>query len=238
MRDMMLRLNWVIMRITNMLLIETVDVSPTLNWPYQNRWGHWVWKVSESYPNDRSWPGMKPPAKYPNAFPVKENDQWYWAINKENKMKEVEGDLIALAEQGEFDVIVHGCNCFTTMGAGIAKQIREKYPDAYTADYLTEAGDYKKLGNYTAFDTGNFTIVNAYTQYGYNPATKPVDYNAIRAVFKRIATDFAGKRIGYPKIGAGLAGGDWNIISKIIDEELANEDHTLVVFKPNQVGDA
>ena len=38
-------------------------------------------------------------------------------------------------------------------------------------------------------------------------------------------------RIGYPKIGAGLAGGDWSIIEKIIDEELQGTDHTLVIFE-------
>jgi O-acetyl-ADP-ribose deacetylase (regulator of RNase III) len=36
--------------------------------------------------------------------------------------------------------------------------------------------------------------------------------------------------IGYPAIGAGLAGGDWQLISSIIEEELAGEDHTFVVF--------
>jgi len=34
------------------------------------------------------------------------------------------------------------------------------------------------------------------------------------------------------KIGAGLAGGDWKRISSIIDEELSNEDVTLVEYKP------
>ena len=38
----------------------------------------------------------------------------------------------------------------------------------------------------------------------------------------------AGKRIGLPQIGAGLGGGDWNIISKIIDEELQGENWTIV----------
>jgi O-acetyl-ADP-ribose deacetylase (regulator of RNase III) len=58
------------------------------------------------------------------------------------------------------------------------------------------------------------------------------DYDAIRSVFKKIKSNFSGKRIGYPKIGAGLAGGDWDQISKIIDEELIDEDHTLVEFAP------
>jgi O-acetyl-ADP-ribose deacetylase (regulator of RNase III) len=37
-------------------------------------------------------------------------------------------------------------------------------------------------------------------------------------------------RIGYPAIGAGLAGGDWEVISSIIEEELKGEDHTFVKF--------
>lgn len=32
-------------------------------------------------------------------------------------------------------------------------------------------------------------------------------------------------------IGAGLAGGDWNIISQIIDDELGDEDITIVKYK-------
>jgi O-acetyl-ADP-ribose deacetylase (regulator of RNase III) len=38
-------------------------------------------------------------------------------------MKEIEGDLIDLAKRGHFDVVTHGCNCFCTMGAGIAPQM-------------------------------------------------------------------------------------------------------------------
>ena len=33
-------------------------------------------------------------------------------------LKHATGDLLALAEAGEFDVILHGCNCFNTMGGG------------------------------------------------------------------------------------------------------------------------
>ena len=35
----------------------------------------------------------------------------------------VDGDLIKLAKEAKFDVIVHGCNCLSTMGAGIAPQM-------------------------------------------------------------------------------------------------------------------
>ena len=61
-------------------------------------------------------------------------------------MKTIQGDLIKLAVAGEFDVIVHGCNCFCTMGAGIAKTIKQKFPTAYQADLATIKGDKTKLG--------------------------------------------------------------------------------------------
>lgn len=153
-------------------------------------------------------------------------------------MKIVEGDLLKLFEQGEFDVIVHGCNCFSTFGAGIALQIKNKYPIAYQADRQTPSGDKSKLGKFSLaaiINPNNKTrqyIVNAYTQYHYGRDKVNVDYDALRNCFKAIKLQFSGLRIGFPAIGAGLAGGDWNIISEIIDTELKNEDTTLVVYKP------
>ncbi len=49
-------------------------------------------------------------------------------------MRVVTGDVINLAELTDFDVIVHGCNCFCTWGAGIAKTLRDRYPHAYARD--------------------------------------------------------------------------------------------------------
>jgi O-acetyl-ADP-ribose deacetylase (regulator of RNase III) len=151
-------------------------------------------------------------------------------------MKTVEGDLITLALQGQFDVIVHGCNCFCTMGAGIARVIQEEFPEAYAADLVTIKGDRNKLGDFSfATVTRNghqITIVNGYTQFHFHGESVLVDYDAVQSIFKKVKQRFSGKRIGYPKIGAGLAGGDWRRISEIIDQELAGEDHRLVVYVP------
>ncbi len=150
-------------------------------------------------------------------------------------MKTVKGDLIKLALDGQFDVIVHGCNCFCTMGAGIAKTIKEQFPEAFEADLATKEGDRSKLGSFSHGDVVRdghvVTIVNAYTQFHYSGPGVIADYGAIRTVFEKIKLQFSGKRIGYPLIGAGLAGGDWRVISGIIDETLAGEDHTLVKFE-------
>lgn len=150
-------------------------------------------------------------------------------------MKTVTGDLLSLAKAGMFDVIVHGCNCFCTMGRGIAKAIRAEFPEAYEADCETVYGDRTKLGTFTeAYVTTKgvaFTVVNAYTQYDYRGLGPKVDYVALRKAFRAIKQAFPGARIGYPQIGAGLAGGNWPHIAAIIEEELQGEDHTLVVLR-------
>ena len=146
-------------------------------------------------------------------------------------MKTLKGDLIKLALDGEFDVIVHGCNCFCTMGAGIAKQIKHTFPMAYAIDLQTNKGDKAKLGTINYVKTKGVTVVNAYTQYGYGRGQIHTDYTAIQTAFKQIAKTFFNSRIGYPAIGAGHAGGNWDIISTIINKELLNLNHTFVSLK-------
>jgi len=152
------------------------------------------------------------------------------------KMNVIKGNLITLALEGHFDVIVHGCNCFCTMGAGIARAIQEEFPEAYAADLVTVKGDRNKLGDfsYTTVKRGyhTITIVNGYTQFNFHGSSVLVNYDAVHSLFKKIRRQFSGKRIGYPKIGAGLAGGDWEKISKIIEQELAGESHYLVIYAP------
>jgi len=156
-------------------------------------------------------------------------------------MTEINGDLLAYAKIRQFDLIVHGCNCFCTMGAGIAKQIKEQFPEAYAADCKTKKGDILKLGSYSGCKAHryDFKIINGYTQYHYGKnhmdgIEKPVDYEAITLVMRKINYNFKGQTIGMPKIGAGLAGGDWNIIKPIIEREL--KDCKVVVVNYNKPG--
>ena len=149
-------------------------------------------------------------------------------------MKVIKGDLIKLALDGVFDVIIHGCNCQCAMGAGIAKSIKKHFPEAYNADLQTVKGDESKLGSISFAtvirENKELTIVNGYTQYHWRGSGVLVDYEAIRSVMREVKSAFSGKRIGYPRIGAGLAKGDWDLISRIINEELDGEDHTLVEY--------
>jgi O-acetyl-ADP-ribose deacetylase (regulator of RNase III) len=150
-------------------------------------------------------------------------------------MRTEKGDLIQKARAGEFDVIVHGCNCFCTMGAGIAKTIKQVFPAAYEADLATVVGDASKLGTYSQalveVNGKPLTILNAYTQHQWRGPGRLVDYDAVRQAFRLIKQNFQGQRIGYPAIGAGLAKGDWAIIAEIIEEEIAGETHVFVEWQ-------
>lgn len=152
--------------------------------------------------------------------------------------KEVVGDLIKLAKEGEFDLIAHGCNCFCNMGAGIAVPMNKTFGcgNFKLEDPTKYMGDINKLGQ---IDWGGFqltqekslVVVNAYTQYIPAAHLKPVDYEAITLCMRKINQMFKGYHVGLPKIGAGLAGGDWERIKKIIQEELKDCDVTIVIFE-------
>jgi O-acetyl-ADP-ribose deacetylase (regulator of RNase III) len=59
---------------------------------------------------------------------------------------------------------------------------------------------------------------------------KPLDYEALTLGLRKMNFLFAGKKIGLPKIGAGLAGGDWSRIKEIIQTELNDCDVTVINY--------
>ena len=145
-----------------------------------------------------------------------------------------EGNLIELAKQGKYDLIIQGCNCYCNMGKGIALEIKNTWPQAYEADLLTTKKDKSKLGTCSYAQIGNLTIANAYTQYKYwNKGKMCANYLAIESCMKEIKSKYGGKglKIAYPLIGAGLAKGDWNIIYPLITNALYGEDQTLILYK-------
>lgn len=174
------------------------------------------------------------------------------------KYQEIQGDLIKLAQEGKFDVIAHGCNCFCTMRAGIATQfVKAFHTDKFPQEHPQLAGKIEKLGNIDGrilnvfdgvayipenapkeliFKTPDFEliVVNAYTQYypGKNSpgCNIPLDYTALQLCFRKMNHIFKGKHIGLPKIGCGLAKGNWELVSELIQYELFDCDVTVVIY--------
>jgi len=136
-------------------------------------------------------------------------------------LNHIKGNLIDLAEQGHFDVIVHGCNCQNTMGSGIAKELRARYPGVYDADCLATQqwkNPVAKLGNFSTYTTFNFIVINAYTQLHYLPrGVDHFEYESFYLILKKLAV-LGGVRFGFPYIGMGLAGGDKDRIIAMLED--------------------
>lgn len=138
-------------------------------------------------------------------------------------LKHTKGNLLDLAESGDFDIVVQGCNCFNAMGGGIAREIAERYPQAPMIDNLTSRGDIMKLGNWTECSVqvgmGGFEILNAYTQYSTSVQGEDVfEYGAFELICRKLVHKYGDKRIGLPYIGMGLAGGDKETIMEMIED--------------------
>jgi O-acetyl-ADP-ribose deacetylase (regulator of RNase III) len=136
-------------------------------------------------------------------------------------------------------IIVHGCNARGVMGSGVALAIRKTYPQAFKVyrEIFEDRG--LELGSVIFVPiTDELFVANAITQENYNnqkngPACM-VDYGAIKRCFLTIANYAKGEGlpVHYPMIGAGLGGGDWDIIQGIIDETLHGIERTLWKLPP------
>jgi O-acetyl-ADP-ribose deacetylase (regulator of RNase III) len=138
-------------------------------------------------------------------------------------LKHTKGNLLDLAEAGAFDIVVQGCNCFNTMGGGIAREIRERYPEVAHVDSKTTRGDYHKLGNWTSEvvirknGTVEFIVINAYTQYDMSTGEDVFEYAAFELILQKLVRLYGIYSIGLPYIGMGLAGGNKDIIIPMIE---------------------
>lgn len=139
----------------------------------------------------------------------------------------VKGDLFA---DKSLHGLAHGCNCVGAMGAGIAVEFRERYPVMYeTYHQLCKDGTFS-LGSVMAYEYEDLIIFNLATQQTFGDASldairqsvsQMIEYSSPRNI----------KRIGMPRIGAGLGGLDWSDVKDLLIELGDNTDVELVVFE-------
>ena len=143
----------------------------------------------------------------------------------------VKGNLL----DSNCDYICHQVNCQGVMGSGIAKQIRERWPEVYDA-YREKHERYMRAGLSELDMLGELGVVyiaerdcfviNMYTQrkYGYD-GKRYTSYDTFADCLNQISGFVPdGYTIGFPKnIGCGLGGGNWKVISALIEEILGDE---------------
>jgi O-acetyl-ADP-ribose deacetylase (regulator of RNase III) len=139
------------------------------------------------------------------------------------KIEYRQGDLFTT----EIELILHGTNSKGVMGSGVAKIVKEQFPSAYAAYHLWCSKGFR-LGQYLAVPERNKVIINAVTQQNYGKAVEQlgpnairyVSYDAVAEIMHALNKAYTGSTIAMPTIGAALGGGDWSVISAIIESEL------------------
>lgn len=133
-------------------------------------------------------------------------------------VKYIDGNIVKLFLEGNH--VAHGCNCFHLMGAGVAGQLAKAYPPILEVDKSdTFLGDTEKLGYFTKATgkKGQFCF-NLYTQF--DPG-RNLDYGALANSMinlnKWAENLLVPPTVYMPRIGCGIAGGDWEKVKTIID---------------------
>lgn len=136
-------------------------------------------------------------------------------------MKQIIGSILDVTE----GIIVQQVNCQGVMGAGLARQIRQKYPRVYSR-YKDECGmlGFENLGSvsFTQVDE-KLLIASIFGQLrcGRDRSVVYTDYNALRRGLKIVSNSKRDSSVYIPhSIGCGLANGDWNVVLSIIEETI------------------
>jgi len=126
----------------------------------------------------------------------------------------------------EKGIICHQVNCKGAMGAGLALQIRKKWPNVYKQyKHFVDTNQYKLGKLQLIYVKEDLIVANIFGQDRYGRTGRYTDYNALRNALNQLAewldTNLAltGKKtpIYFPvSMGCTLAGGDWYLVKSMI----------------------
>jgi O-acetyl-ADP-ribose deacetylase (regulator of RNase III) len=145
----------------------------------------------------------------------------------------VAGDLFANVYKAQ--AFAHGCNCQGSMGAGIARGFRDRYPSMYE-EYRSRCKAQPRqfnLGDVWLWkDERRPWVFNLGTQEGYWHAR--ASYDAIEEALTRmraLAEAEGVQRIAMPRIGVGHGGLSWKKVRLIIERVFEDWSFMLIVYE-------
>lgn len=151
-----------------------------------------------------------------------------------------EGDVLTSSA----NIIAHQVNCRGVMGAGLAKQIKTKFPKVF-AEYkllcnrCEENGDAKMLLGVVQFvNVDSKIFANCFAQLNYNAKIKQTQdeyFKECMVTLEKYAREENLTSVAIPyKMGCGLAGGNWdNEIYPIIMSVFKDSPVTLEIWEFN-----
>lgn len=149
------------------------------------------------------------------------------------EIKYVKGDATKPIGDG-VKLIVHICNDRGGWGAGFVRAISARWakPEReYRAWYKGLEYDFC-MGKVQFVELpGNLYVVNMVAQQGYLSASnpKPICYDSLRKCLEHVAEEAKnmGASVHMPRIGTGLAGGEWSLVERIVTETLSEISVTV-----------
>jgi len=135
-------------------------------------------------------------------------------------------------------IIVHVCNDLGAWGKGFVLAVSKKWPAAERAyrEWHEGGGDVPfELGQVQFAEVEpSVWVANLIGQEGIRPAggVPPVRYEAIRRGLQRVADFALAKKasVHMPRIGCVLAGGRWEEVGRIVEQELVDEGVATTVY--------
>ena len=141
------------------------------------------------------------------------------------------GNILSV-DQG---IIAHGCNSRGVMNSGVARQLREKYPQIYEP----YGRDTRGLGTMTLVKVSPYLFVaNLITQkdYGRDPSRVYVNYEALDMAMETLRAAAGHTQVvHFPMIGGGLGNGDKQRILKIMEHHFPGDEGNLWLLTENDV---
>lgn len=158
------------------------------------------------------------------------------------KITEIKGDVLKV----KADLICHQVNCLGIMGNGLAKQVREQYPNVYEdykslCDHTRDKHDLLGQVQFLYLNTDS-DIANVFGQYAISNSEQQTDYDALKKAFGEKVHAyiesvqgggvFKMDNIAIPKyFGCGLGKGDWDTVLGIITAALEDLDINLMIVE-------
>lgn len=145
------------------------------------------------------------------------------------------GDATAPIGSGP-KVLVHVCNDAGKSGKGFVLAVSKRWPEPEAAYRAAADGGKLRLGEVQFVPVSDeITVANLIGQHGVarrGRADAPIRYEAIRHGLQRIAERAQSQRasVHMPRIGTGLAGGDWRDIEPIVKDTLCEAGVTVTVY--------
>lgn len=143
-------------------------------------------------------------------------------------------------KENEYSVICHCCNTLGAWGAGFVIPLGRQYPQAkekYQIFIETTKPD-ERLGKVNCVKVNsNIIVANIMGQDKIGKqkdGSIPLSYHALEEGFNYIYDSFTNYNIPFsihmPRIGCGLAGGDWNTVEKIIKKCFSEKNISVTVY--------